>query len=174
MPKLSAGLLPFRVSGDRVLEVFIAHPGGPFWAKKDNGAWSIAKGEYESGDDPMKAARREFVEEIGSQPPAGATVDLGEIRQPSGKRISVWAINAPTFEPGAIVSNDFEVEWPPRSGRTERFPEVDRAEWMPISVARQKLIKGQVEFLDRLSVAVVEMASEPSASGDTCGQISMS
>ena len=167
MPKLSAGLLPFRVGEDRTVQVFIVHPGGPYWAKADDGAWSVAKGEYESGDDPEEAAHREFVEEIGTQPPTGTTIDLGELRQPSGKRISVWAIDAPSFEVAQVTSNEFEIEWPPRSGRTARFPEVDRAEWVPMATARRKLLEGQVAFLDRLSGALLGMGVELDEVGET-------
>jgi predicted NUDIX family NTP pyrophosphohydrolase len=158
------------MSEDGIVEVFIVHPGGPYWAKKDDGAWSVAKGEYEPGDDPLEAARREFGEEIGTQPPTGPTLDLGEIRQPSGKRVSVWAVEALSFEVAQVVSNDVDVEWPPRSGRTERFPEVDRAGWFPVPEARRKLLKGQAGFLDRLTGALVETGRTVSDSGDHPGR----
>jgi len=167
MPKLSAGLLPFRVSDKGGTDVFIVHPGGPFWTRKDDGAWSIAKGEYEpEEEDPEDAARREFVEEVGAPAPAGRSLALGEVRQPSGKRITVWAVDAPAFDIDQVVSNEFEIEWPPRSGRTQHFPEVDRAEWMPIAVARRKLVKGQVEFLDRLSRALIAKGLDPADEGE--------
>jgi predicted NUDIX family NTP pyrophosphohydrolase len=150
VPKLSAGLLPYRISGDGVLETFIAHPGGPFWARKDEHAWSVAKGEYEETDDAAAAAEREFEEEIGVPAPAGPRVDLGSVKQPSGKVVRVWAIDAPHFSVDRVVSDTFETEWPPKSGRRQSFPEVDRAEWMPAATARHKLVKGQVAFVDRL------------------------
>jgi predicted NUDIX family NTP pyrophosphohydrolase len=150
VPKFSAGLLPYRVTGDGTLELFIAHPGGPFWAAKDQHAWSVTKGEFEEGDEPEAAAEREFAEEIGVPPPPGSRMDLGQVTQPSGKRVRVWAVEAPHFEVEHVVSNTFEMEWPPKSGRTQSFPEVDRAEWMSASTARIKLVKGQVAFVDRL------------------------
>jgi predicted NUDIX family NTP pyrophosphohydrolase len=150
MPKRSAGLLPFRGLSASDLEVFIVHPGGPFWAGKDYGVWSVAKGEYESGEDPLAAAYREFREEIGVDAPSGRTFDLGEVKQPSGKQVRVWAIEAPGFLVTEIESNEFELEWPPRSSTFQKFPEVDRAEWMPVATARAKLLKGQTEFLRRL------------------------
>ena len=150
MPKSSAGLLPYRVSGDGGLEVFVAHPGGPFWARKDEHAWSVTKGEYEETDDSAAAAEREFAEEIGVPAPPGPRVDLGSVKQSSGKLVRVWAVEAPGFEVDQVVSNTFETEWPPKSGRRQSFPEVDRAEWMPAATARHKLVKGQVAFVDRL------------------------
>ncbi len=155
MPKRSAGLLPFRITrGDQKLEIFIVHPGGPFWAKKDDRAWSIPKGEYEDDEDPSKVAEREFSEELGVAPPTGNRVDLGELRQPSGKRIRAWAVEAPDFEVAELASNEFEMEWPPKSGVTQSFPEVDRARWVSAAVARKKLVKGQVGFVDLLLAAV--------------------
>ena len=146
--KKSAGLLLYRVR-DGELEVFIAHMGGPYWANKDEGAWSIVKGEYEDGEEPLAAARREFLEETGSSPPDGPTVELGEVRQSSGKRIVAWAIEG-DFDPGGVVSNTFSIEWPPRSGRQQQFPEIDRAAWFDTTTAREKLVKGQVPFIDAL------------------------
>jgi predicted NUDIX family NTP pyrophosphohydrolase len=154
MPKRSAGLLPFRLLTTGDVEVFIVHPGGPLWAKRDDRAWSVAKGEYESGEDPRVVAHREFLEEIGVEAPSGRSLDLGEVRQASGKRVRVWAIEAPDFVATAIDSNEFELEWPPRSGRMQRFPEVDRAEWFSLDRARGKLVAGQVELLDRLMSAI--------------------
>lgn len=154
MPKRSAGFLPFRRQPDGAVEIFIVHPGGPFWAGKDDGAWSVAKGEHEPGEDALAVAHREFVEEIGVEAPSGRRFDLGEVKQPSGKRIRVWAIEAPDFAVSTVVSNEFELEWPPRSSKIQRFPEVDRAEWIPLTAARPKLVKGQVEFLDRLMSAL--------------------
>ncbi|MCZ3386770.1 MAG: NUDIX domain-containing protein [Actinomycetia bacterium] len=148
MPKLSAGLLPFRWRSEW-LEVFLVHPGGPFWATKDDGAWSLAKGEYSGDEDPWETALREWEEEIGQPPPTGPSALLGQFRQPSGKLVTGYAIAA-DFEIDAVHSNTFTMEWPPRSGRVGEFPEVDRAEWMRLSPARQKLIAGQLPFLDRL------------------------
>jgi predicted NUDIX family NTP pyrophosphohydrolase len=150
VPKRSAGLMPFRLLPTGDLEVFVVHPGGPFWAGKDDRAWSVAKGEYEPGEDPRVTAHREFVEEVGVEAPSGRTFDLGEVKQPSGKRVQVWAIEAPDFEVATVHSNEFELEWPPRSKRIQMFPEVDRAEWVPVARARTKLVEGQVEFIDRL------------------------
>src|SRR5215210_5611580 len=123
----SAGLLLYRVRDGR-LQVLIAHMGGPFWAKKDEAGWSIPKGEYVEGEDRLAAARREFEEEIGSSPPSGPMLELGEIRQPSGKRIVAWAVEG-DLDPATVRSNTFVLEWPPRSGRQEEFPEIDRADW---------------------------------------------
>lgn len=150
MPKLSAGLLVYRRS-DRGLEILLVHPGGPYWAKKDDGAWSIPKGEYEPDEDPLEVALREFEEEIGKTPPdpAGA-VSLGELRQPSGKVVSAWALEG-DVDVTEVQSNTFEMEWPPRSGRTREVPEVDRAGWFGLEEARRKLLRGQLGFIDRLS-----------------------
>jgi predicted NUDIX family NTP pyrophosphohydrolase len=150
MPKVSAGLLLHRDVDGR-MEVLLVHPGGPFWAKKDEGAWSIPKGEVEPDEDPLQVAVREFREELGIDPPDVAdAVFLGELRQPSGKRVSVWAI-AGDVDVDAIRSNTFEMAWPPRSGRLREFPEVDRAGWFDLDGARRKLLRGQVGFLDRLA-----------------------
>ena len=149
MPKLSAGLLVYRRS-DRELEVLLVHPGGPYWAKKDNGAWSIPKGEYEPDEDPLEVALREFEEEIGKTPPdPAAAVSLGELRQPSGKIVSAWAVEG-DVDVSDVQSNTFEMEWPPRSGRTREFPEVDRAAWFGLEEARRKLLPGQLGFIGRL------------------------
>lgn len=151
--KLSAGLLLYRwgVSGE--LEVLLVHPGGPFWARKDERAWSIPKGEYEDGDDPREVAAREFREELGSDAPRAAWVELGELPARSGKRIVAWAVEG-DLDPSTQSSNTFELEWPPRSGRHRSFPEVDRAEWFDLDTARDKLHAGQVELIDRLNAAV--------------------
>jgi predicted NUDIX family NTP pyrophosphohydrolase len=148
VPKLSAGLLVSRRT-DGGPQVLLVHPGGPFWAKKDEGAWSIPKGEYGSDEDPLEVARREFEEEVGQAPPEGAAVWLGELRQPSGKVVSAWTIEG-DLDVSDVRSNTFEMEWPPRSGRTQEFPEVDRAGWFGFDEARRKLLRGQVGFLDRL------------------------
>ncbi len=153
MPALSAGLLVYRISGSGVVEVLIAHPGGPYWSKKDEGAWSVPKGEYAAGADPLAAAEREFAEEIGQAAPAGARIDLGEIRQPGGKRVTVWAVHG-DLDLSDARSNTFEMEWPRGSGKMREFPEVDRVEWVAASSARVRLLKGQVPFIDRLMDAV--------------------
>ena len=148
-PLRSAGLLVHRAGPDG-LEVLIVHPGGPFWAKRDDGAWSIPKGEIDDETETALAvARREFREELGSDPPEGDPIALGEVRLKSGKRVEAWALPG-DLDVTTIVSNEFETEWPPRSGRTATFPEVDRAEWCSIAVARVKLNPAQVAFLDRL------------------------
>jgi predicted NUDIX family NTP pyrophosphohydrolase len=149
--KRSAGLLLYRRASDG-LEVLLVHPGGPFWTKKDAGVWSIPKGEYEPGDDALTAARREFEEELGSAPPDGATLELGEVRQKSGKLVHAWALEG-DLDATAAHSNTFTIEWPPRSGRMQEFPEVDRAEWFRVDLARQKINPAQVAFLDRLAEA---------------------
>jgi predicted NUDIX family NTP pyrophosphohydrolase len=148
MAKKSAGVLLFR-EGAAGPEVLLAHPGGPFWKKKDEGAWSIPKGEYEDGDDPMGAAKREFEEEMGAAVD-GKFVTLGSIKQAGGKVVSAWAVRG-DFEVARLRSNTFSMEWPPRSGKQQVFPEVDRAEWFGLETARGKILKGQAEFLDRLA-----------------------
>ena len=126
------------------------HPGGPFWAKRDDGAWSIPKGEYDDGEEPVAAALREFEEEIGSALDAvGELVELGEVRQKNRKVVSAWAAEG-DVDASAVRSNTFEMEWPPRSGRRQEFPEIDRAEWFTLALAREKLIDAQTAFLDRL------------------------
>jgi predicted NUDIX family NTP pyrophosphohydrolase len=151
VPKYSAGILPYRFSDSHQLEVLLVHPGGPFWASKDDGAWSIAKGEYEPAkeSDPLLVARREFTEELGMPVPWGRLLDLGELKQPSGKRIVAWAL-ACDVDVSEIVSNSFDMEWPPKSGLMQSFPEIDRAAWFPEKRARSKMLNGQVPFLDRL------------------------
>lgn len=146
----SAGILLFKIDTDGLLHVLIAHMGGPFWAKKDEHAWSIPKGEYGSDEDPKSAAMREFAEEMGSPLPEGVLVDLGVVKQSSAKSVSAYALEA-DFDGDNIASNTFEMEWPPRSGRKQSFPEVDRAAWFDIDTARTKLVKGQAPFLDRLA-----------------------
>jgi predicted NUDIX family NTP pyrophosphohydrolase len=147
--KRSAGLLVYRLDADNGLEVLIAHMGGPFWAKKDDRAWSIPKGEYHDDEDSLAAARREFEEEMGSPPPSGEVIGLGEQRQPSGKIIVTYAIEG-DFDLSGFHSNTFAMEWPPEAGRIQEFPEMDRAEWMPAERAARKLVKGQVPILDAL------------------------
>jgi predicted NUDIX family NTP pyrophosphohydrolase len=148
--KLSAGLLLYRVRPGGGVEVMIAHMGGPFWAKKDARGWSIPKGEYSEGEDPLAVARREFAEEIGRDIPPGELIPLGEVRQPSRKVITAWALEA-DLDVSQIVSNTFEIEWPRGSGTMQEFPEVDRADWFDLDTARTKLVKGQVPFLDLLA-----------------------
>jgi predicted NUDIX family NTP pyrophosphohydrolase len=149
----SAGLLLHRTAAGGRLEVLVAHMGGPFWARKDEGAWSIPKGEYEPDEDPLDAARREFTEELGLPVPDGPLVALGEVRQSSGKRLTAWSLRA-DLDPDAIVPGTFELEWPPRSGRIQAFPEVDRVAWVDLPAARRLLVRGQVPLLDRLEEAL--------------------
>ena len=153
-PKLSAGLLLYR-QRPTGLEVLLAHPGGPIWAKKDDSGWTIPKGEPSPGEDLLAAATREFEEEMGSAP-SGDFLPLGSLLQPSGRKIvHVWAARA-EFDVTSLKSNLFSMEWPPRSGRTQQFEEVDRAEWFPMAVARRKIWPGQVPFLDRLIEALAK------------------
>jgi predicted NUDIX family NTP pyrophosphohydrolase len=147
-PKLSAGVLVHRTR-DGVVEVLIAHPGGPFWARKDDGAWSIPKGEYADGDDAWAAAQREFGEELGLPVPDGPRVDFGPLKQPSGKVVTAFAVRG-DLDVTDARSNTFELEWPKGSGRMREFPEVDRVAWFPVAQARTKLLKGQRAFLDQL------------------------
>jgi predicted NUDIX family NTP pyrophosphohydrolase len=149
VPVLSAGLLVHRQGPNGSLEVLIVHPGGPFWALKDLGAWSIPKGEHGPDEDAHAAALREFAEELGLAPPVGPERFLGEQRQPSGKRVSVWAVEG-DLDLTHTRSDEVTMEWPRGSGRTITFPEVDRAEWCTIELARQRLLRGQVVFLDEL------------------------
>jgi predicted NUDIX family NTP pyrophosphohydrolase len=149
---ISAGILLFRRSDDAV-EVLLVHPGGPFWAKKDLGAWSIPKGLVEEGEEPLQCALRELEEELGSpfSFPAGELIELGSVRQKAGKLVHCWATEG-DFDPATLSSNTFSIEWPPRSGSEREFPEVDRAEWFGLDEARQKIIPAQGDFLDRLKV----------------------
>ena len=156
MPKLSAGLLVYR-QGPGGTEVLLVHPGGPLWAGKDEGAWSIPKGEVEPGDDVARRAEREFAEELGLDAPAGERVDLGEIRQAGGKHVRAWAVRG-DVDVDVVTSNTFEMQWPPRSGVVRRFPEIDRAAWFTLAEARTKVHAGQRPFLDRLGQVVVDGA----------------
>ena len=150
MPKRSAGLLMYRVVNGGP-EVLLVHPGGPYWARKDDGSWSLPKGEYDPDEDPLEVAVREFGEELGVDPPgAGDPIFLGEIRQPGGKIVSAWALPG-DVDVTVVRSNTFSMEWPPRSGRTAEFPEVDRAGWFDLETARRKLLRGQLGLLDRFS-----------------------
>jgi predicted NUDIX family NTP pyrophosphohydrolase len=153
MPKRSAGILMYR-RGDAGIELLLVHPGGPFWAKKDLGAWSIPKGEYAEGENALAVAQREFEEETGARP-HGDFLPLGEVVQPGRKIVTAWAIEG-DFDPATLRSNRFELEWPPRSGRKVSFPEVDRAEWFSPAEARQKILSGQREFIARLMKAIGE------------------
>jgi predicted NUDIX family NTP pyrophosphohydrolase len=144
----SAGLLVYRERGNG-LEVLLAHPGGPFWARRDHGAWSLPKGEYLPDEEPVAAARREFLEELGLPAPTGRLLPLGEVRQPGGKVVSAWAVEG-DLDPEAIVPGTFELEWPRGSGSMRAFPEVDRAAWYPLAEARERILAGQRELLDRL------------------------
>ena len=149
MPVISAGLLLWRPRNSGV-QVFLVHPGGPYWAKKDEGAWSVPKGLVDSGEEELACAHREFREETGFEPPAsGAELDLGTFRLPSGKQLHVWAIEG-DCDPAALHSNLFEMEWPPKSGRTARFPEVDRGDWFDRLQALVKIVTGQRPVLERL------------------------
>ncbi len=148
MAAKSAGILLHRGRGER-LQVLLVHPGGPAWAKRDLGAWSIPKGEYAAGEDPLAAARREFEEELGSAPPDGAAQELGEIRQKSGKRVLAWALEG-DLDTDGIVSNTFDFEWPPRSGKMLEIPEIDRGEWFSLEDARERINPAQVALLERL------------------------
>ena len=152
MPARSAGLLVWR-RRDGALEVLLAHPGGPFWSRKDDGAWTIPKGEIEPGEEPLAVALREFREELGvDPPPIDRAIELGEVRQSGGKVVAAWAVEG-DVDVTEIESNTFEMEWPPRSGATRSFPEVDRAGWFPAHEARMKLLSGQRALLDRLEEA---------------------
>ena len=147
------------VDGD--VEVLIGHPGGPFWARKDDGAWSIPKGEYTEGEDPWVAAQREFEEELGKPPPQGPRIELAPVRQPSGKVITAFAVRG-DLDITDAVSNTFEMEWPKGSGRIREFPEIDRVGWFSVEQARSKLLKGQRPLLDQLLAALE--AGEPDGS----------
>jgi predicted NUDIX family NTP pyrophosphohydrolase len=146
--KRSAGLLLFRRQ-DNEVEVLLGHMGGPFWAKKDAAAWSLPKGELEPDEEPEAAARREFTEELGLPAPDGEYRPLGEVKQSGGKVVTAWAVEG-DLDPAAVVPGTFEMEWPPRSGRQQEFPELDRVEWFGLAAAREKLLKGQLPLLDRL------------------------
>ena len=151
MPKRSSGILMFRRAGAGV-ELLLVHPGGPFWAKRDWGAWSIPKGEYADGEDALAAARREFEEETGACP-QGDFLPLGEIVQPGRKIVTAWGVEG-EFDPATLKSNRFELQWPPKSGRKAWFPEVDRAAWFSPDDAKRKILSGQSEFINRLLEAI--------------------
>lgn len=146
----SAGLLLFRHAGNGGLEVLLGHMGGPFFARKDAGAWTVPKGEYDAAESAFDAARREFSEELGLPPPDGEAVALGEVRQTGGKVVTVWAVQA-DLDPAAVVPGTFRMEWPPRSGRIGEFPELDRVEWFGLDRAGRLIVRAQSAFLDRLA-----------------------
>ena len=147
----SAGLVVFR-EREGALQVLLAHMGGPYWARKDAGAWSIPKGELEDGEDPLAGARREYAEELGRRPPDGPVIELGEVRQRGGKRVVAFAVEG-DVDPAQLRPGTFELEWPPRSGRRQAFPEVDRVAWFDLATATGKLVQGQVPLLQRLADA---------------------
>ena len=150
MPKKkSAGLLLFREDSGE-LEVLLVHMGGPYWEKKDDGSWSIPKGEFDEGEDPLNAAKREFEEETGTAP-EGNFIQLDPLKQPSGKLIYAWALRA-DFDPTTLRSNMFSIEWPPRSGKHQEFPEIDRAAWLTTEIAKRKILKGQAPFVEQLQL----------------------
>lgn len=157
MTALSAGIVLWRSTAGPSVEVLLGHMGGPFWASKDDGAWSIPKGLPDPSEPPIDAARREFTEELGLALPPGELIELGEFRQSSKKTVIAWALELPTgheLDLASIVSNTFEVEWPPKSGRRQEFPEIDRAEWFDLDTARTKVVNGQAAVFDLLQAAI--------------------
>jgi predicted NUDIX family NTP pyrophosphohydrolase len=146
--KRSAGILLYRIAGGGP-EVLLVHPGGPFWARKDAGSWSIPKGEYADGEEPQACALREFEEETGVGLPPGELLELGSVKQKGGKVVTAWAAQG-DLDADSVRSNTFTMEWPPRSGRTAEFPEIDRAGWFGVEEAREKLVTAQAELVDRL------------------------
>jgi predicted NUDIX family NTP pyrophosphohydrolase len=149
MAKQSAGILLYRTKNS-IVEVLLVHPGGPFWAKKDQGAWSIPKGEFTDSEEPLVAAKREFREELGQPAPKGTYIELGQAKQSGGKVVFAWAYES-DLNISSIHSNTFTMEWPPRSGKQQEFPEVDKAAWVSLDQAAQKLVKGQVPLLETLA-----------------------
>jgi predicted NUDIX family NTP pyrophosphohydrolase len=149
VPRRSAGILLYKRSGDAV-DVLLVHPGGPLWARRDSGAWSIPKGEYGDDEDPQACALREFEEETGTALAPGHLIELGEVKQKGGKVVTAWAAEG-DIDADAVQSNTFTMEWPPRSGRTAEFPEIDRAGWFGFDLAREKLIPAQAELVERLA-----------------------
>ena len=149
---ISAGILMYR-PGEAGIDVLLVHPGGPFWRNRDRGAWSIPKGELEDGEEPEAAARREFAEELGFEA-TGPLRSLGQVRQRGGKTVLAYALQG-TLDAGSVRSNQIAIEWPPRSGRTIFVPEIDRAEWFALPLARQRILAGQSPFLDRLESLVI-------------------
>jgi predicted NUDIX family NTP pyrophosphohydrolase len=163
MTRRSAGILAYRRRDS--LEVLLGHPGGPFWSRRDEGSWSILKGEYDEGEDPEAAARREFNEETGWVV-TGPVEPLGEIRQRGGKIVTVYAAEA-DFDPATLVSNIFTLEWPPRSSRMRSFPEIDRVQWFTLAEAGSKVVPGQAGFLDRLAAGLPRARADPQSPGST-------
>ncbi|SDN72689.1 NUDIX domain-containing protein [Allokutzneria albata] len=151
MVRRSAGVLVFRGVGERT-EVLLGHMGGPFWARRDAGAWSLPKGEYDEDEEPEAAARREFAEELGLPVPDGELIELGEVRQSGGKYVTAWAVRG-DLDPADVVPGTFTMEWPKGSGALREFPEVDRVAWFPLAEAREKIVAGQRVFLERLEQA---------------------
>jgi predicted NUDIX family NTP pyrophosphohydrolase len=166
MPKFSAGILLYRKKGEGI-EVLLVHPGGPFWAKKDAAAWSLPKGEYLEDEDAFSAAGREFQEETGFELPAGKVLELGKVKY-GNKLLSAWAVEG-SIDARRIRSNMFVMEWPPKTGKEQEFPEVDRAGWFTSAIAKQKLVKGQVELVDRLC----EQLGVSADSGENKTQLSL-
>jgi predicted NUDIX family NTP pyrophosphohydrolase len=162
MKRQSAGLLLFRKTDQ--IEVLLVHPGGPFWAKKEMGSWSIPKGEFLDDEEPQTAARREFYEELGVAAPEGELIGLGSAKQSSGKVVYAWALEA-DFDTKHVKSNVFEMEWPPKSGQMQQFPEVDRAAWFDLPTAAQKVVKGQVPLLKNLT-DILGTSIDESSTGD--------
>lgn len=161
MKKQSAGILLYRKTA-KGLEVFIGHPGGPFWAKKDRAAWSIPKGEFTDEEDALVAAKREFREEVGIDPPEGNYADLGSFKQPSGKVVYAYALEA-DLDTQQVKSNLFEMEWPPKSGQMQQFPEIDKVGWTPIAIACEKVVKGQIPLLEKLAENLqIDIHAQPS------------
>jgi predicted NUDIX family NTP pyrophosphohydrolase len=165
MKKQSAGLLVYRMREGKP-EVLIAHMGSPWWAKKDAGAWSIPKGEYEEGEDPLATAKREFKEELGKEPPNAELIDLGSVKQKNNKTVVLWAVEG-DVDVSNTTSNKVKIEWPPRSGKMQEFPEIDRAEWFSLEEAARKLIPAQVEFLKRLADNLKIDFAEPKSKQDS-------
>jgi predicted NUDIX family NTP pyrophosphohydrolase len=162
MKKQSAGILVYK-HGNGGLEVFLTHPGGPFWAKKDKNAWSIPKGEFEADESPKEAAWREFKEETGMDVPKGDSLELGVFKVSSNKEAHVWAIEG-DLDPKQVKSNSFEMEWPPKSGRMQTYDEVDKAAWFPAAKAREKMMKGQVQLLEALARQLkIDITTAPTA-----------
>jgi len=149
MTKKSAGLLLYRERKDGGIEVLLVHPGGPFWRNKDEGAWTIPKGEFDDDENPLEAAKREFQEETGVDPPDDEYLPLKPIKQKNGKIVHAWAVKG-DFDPAMLESNTFEMEWPPKSGRIQKLPEVDRAEWFSPEDAKRKVLTGQAALIDQL------------------------
>ena len=154
MSKKSAGIILYRIQ-NALLEIFLVHPGGPFWSRKDEGAWSIPKGEFEDDEDPLNAAKREFEEETGISI-SGRFIELNPIKQKSGKFVYAWAVEG-DINPGEIRSNEFEMEWPPKSGKKKSFPEIDKAAWFSVSEAEKKIIEAQLSLIKQLEKKLNEL-----------------